>query len=203
MHKEILSKEQIALLPLLKKFNKNFGLVGGTAVALHVGHRRSIDFDLFSLKSFRNIFLKRKIKNIVKIDEVLVNIDGEFTFFSRGVKITFFNYPFAIDYRVGLDEIIKIPDLLTLAAMKAYALGKRAKWKDYLDLYFIIRDYYSINEIIEKGKDIFSNEFNDKIFRTQLSYFADINYEEEIDFLPGFKVSDAQIKKELVNFSIL
>ncbi len=51
-HKEILTKEQIKLLPLLGKFSKDFGLVGGTAVALHLGHRRSLDFDLFSSKKF-------------------------------------------------------------------------------------------------------------------------------------------------------
>jgi hypothetical protein len=38
LHKEIMIKEQIALLPLLKSFSKDFGLVGGTAIALHIGH---------------------------------------------------------------------------------------------------------------------------------------------------------------------
>ena len=50
MHKEILSKEQFDLLPFIKLFSKDFYLVGGTAVALHIGHRRSIDFDLFTDK---------------------------------------------------------------------------------------------------------------------------------------------------------
>ncbi len=52
MHKEILTKEQTALLPIVKAFNKDFRLVGGTAIAWHAGHRRSIDFDLmeFSLE---------------------------------------------------------------------------------------------------------------------------------------------------------
>ena len=49
MHKEILTDEQINLLPLVQLFNKDFGLVGGTAIAFHIGHRESIDFDLFSL----------------------------------------------------------------------------------------------------------------------------------------------------------
>lgn len=49
--------------------------------------------------------------------------------------------------------------------MKAFALGRRAKWKDYVDLYFIIKDYHSIDEICTKGKEIFEGEFNEKIFR--------------------------------------
>ncbi len=50
MHKEILSSKQIELLPLIKEFSKRFTLVGGTAIGLQIGHRRSIDFDLFSAK---------------------------------------------------------------------------------------------------------------------------------------------------------
>lgn len=61
MHKEILTKEQVELLPLLQKFSKNFFLVGGTAMALHIGHRRSVDFDLFSHEAFSIAGIKRKI----------------------------------------------------------------------------------------------------------------------------------------------
>ena len=202
MHKEILTKEQVELLPLLKKVSKNFGMVGGTSIALHMGHRESIDFDLFSYKKFNNQVIKRNISSIIKIDKVLVNKLGEFTFFSNGVKITFFNYPFEIEYKDNLDGIIKIPDLLTLAAMKAYALGMRAKWKDYVDLYFIIKDHFSIDKIIKKGRKVFGNEFNRKIFRTQLSYFDDINYAEKISYKPGFEVDDKIVKKALVEFSL-
>lgn len=51
LHKEIITKEQSKLLPLVAEFSKDFGLVGGTAIALYLGHRRSIDFDLFSQKN--------------------------------------------------------------------------------------------------------------------------------------------------------
>lgn len=202
MHKEILTKEQVQLFPLLKKIGKEFGLVGGTAVALHIGHRRSIDFDFFSYKDFKTIFLKKRIQSIVKIDKILVDKKGEFTFIANNVKITFFHYPFVIHYEENLDKIIAMPDLVTLAAMKAYALGRRAKWKDYVDLYFIIREYHSIHDIIKKGEDIFGNEFNSKIFRTQLSYFDDISYDEKIEFLPGQEISEKKMKEELIEFSL-
>ncbi len=47
MHNEILSPAQTELVPLIKSFSREFYLVGDTAIALHIGHRRSIDFDLF------------------------------------------------------------------------------------------------------------------------------------------------------------
>ena len=53
MHKEIFTKEQTDLLPLIKEFSKDFILVGGTAIALHIGHRQSIDFDLFHTENLR------------------------------------------------------------------------------------------------------------------------------------------------------
>jgi hypothetical protein len=51
MHEEILTKNQLELLSLIRVFNRSFYLVGGTAIALYLGHRQSIDFDLFNLNA--------------------------------------------------------------------------------------------------------------------------------------------------------
>jgi hypothetical protein len=204
MHKEILTKEQVKLLPLLSKFSRSFGLTGGTAIALYIGHRESLDFDLFTLKNkpFKNTEIKRKVSEIKDIDEVIVNKLDEFTFIINAVKFTFFRYPFEIDFSEKLDNIIKMPDLLTLAAMKAYSLGQRAKWKDYVDLYFIVRDFYKTTDIIERAKEIFKNEFNEKMFKVQLSYSDDIDYSEKIIYKKGFAIDDKTIKKALTEYSL-
>jgi hypothetical protein len=201
-HKEILTQEQVKLLPVLKPFLRNFGLVGGTAIALHIGHRRSVDFDMFSNKKFSNFEVGKRIKEKTKIDKVIIDKLDEFTFVAEEVKFTFFRYIYEIEYSQKAGSIVKMPDLLTLAAMKAFALGRRTKWKDYVDLYFIMRDFYGINEIVKRGKEIFGSEFNDKIFKVQLSYFKDINYEETVKFMPGFETSDKVIKKKLIEFSL-
>ncbi|MFA4890223.1 MAG: nucleotidyl transferase AbiEii/AbiGii toxin family protein [Candidatus Paceibacterota bacterium] len=202
MHKEILTDEQIKLLPLLEKFSKNFGLVGGTAVALHIGHRRSIDFDLFSLKKFNNLTLQKKISRYFKIDEVIVNKAGEYTIFIKGVKLTFFHYNYPIVFSERLDKVVKLPNLLTLAAMKLFAMGMRAKWKDYVDVYFILKEHYTITDIVKKGEEIFGGECNEKLFRSQMAYFKDVNYSESVEYMKGFEVSDKIIKKELIKFSL-
>ncbi len=201
MHKEILTKKQKEFFPDLSLFSPDFGLVGGTAIALHLGHRQSVDFGLFSNKEFDNLAIKKKIKKRIKVEKVLVDQSDEFSFISDGVKFTFFYYPFQIDFSQKIDDL-KLPDLLTLVAMKAYSLGRRAKWKDYIDLYFIMKDHFNIKKIIEKTKNVFGNEFNEKIFRTQLSYFKDINYSEKIVYLAGFEKEEKEIKKELTNFSL-
>ena len=202
MHREILAETQSKLLPIVKLFSKKFGLVGGTAVALHLGHRESLDFDLFSFSGFNNYSIKATIAQNLAIDTVLVNKKGEYTFLISGVKFTFFQFPYKISYSESFDNIVKLPDILTLGAMKAFALGRRAKWKDYIDLYFILKEHHTISEITVKGVEIFGNEFNEKIFRTQLAYFEDIDYLEQIIYKKGFSIDDEVIKKALVGFSL-
>ena len=202
MHKEVLTQKQLNLLPLLKVFSKNFGLVGETAIALYLGHRKSIDFDLVSLKEFDNLKIRKEILKFKKPFKVIIDQKGEYSIVIDGVKITFLHYPFKIKFSRNFENIIKLPDLLTLSAMKAYALGRRAKWKDYVDLYFIIKHYCDIKKIIKKAKNIFGNEFNEKMFRAELAYFKDIDFSEKIIYLKGFKTKDEEIKRALINFSL-
>lgn len=203
MHKKILTQEQQNLLPLAGKFAEDFGLAGGTAIALQIGHRRSIDFDLFSVKEFDD----NKIRNTIKeegwnIEKVLMEEKDQFTFLINGVQLTFLYYPYQIEFPESLENFLKMPDLLTLAAMKAFTLARRAKWKDYVDLYFIMKEYHSLKEITDKAREIFGKEFNERIFREALAFFDDVSYEEEIEFMSGFEVDDETIKKSLVNHSI-
>ncbi|MBU1159702.1 nucleotidyl transferase AbiEii/AbiGii toxin family protein [Patescibacteria group bacterium] len=202
MHREILTGNQIKLLPIVQMFSRNFGLVGGTAIALQIGHRHSIDFDLFAGKKFSNFNIRKRISGRRGIRSIFKDEEGQYTFVIYDVQFTFFHYPYKIDFSEKFEDIIKIPNLLTLAAMKAFALGRRSKWKDYVDLYFIIKNYHPIKSIIKRGQKMFGHEFNEKLFRSQLAYFKDINYSEEVEFLPGFAVSDKEIKKELIKFSL-
>ena len=202
MHREILTKNQADLLFIPQMFSKNFGLVGGTAIALQIGHRHSIDFDLFTNKHFSNFSIKKRISKHRKIKNVFYDEDGHYTFIIGDVQFTFFHYPYKLDFPKKFGDIVRMPDLLTLAAMKAFALGRRARWKDYVDLYFVMKCYYGIDEIIKKAKKIFGQEFNEKLFRSQLVYFKDIDYTERIIYLKGFATDDKIIKKELINFSL-
>ena len=202
MHREILTKEQIRALAIVQEFNQNFFLVGGTAIALHLGHRQSIDFDLFTAEDLDIEKIRRKIFKHAKIERVFEKNNTEYTVSVLGVKFTFLTYPYPVEAVLSFEKIITLPDILTLSAMKAYALGRRTKWKDYVDLYFILKDHFSILEISKKAKEIFGEEFNEKIFREALCYFEDINYDEEVIFMKGFEVDQETIKKALTEFSL-
>lgn len=201
MHEEILEEKQKSLLTLLRKFSPQFGLVGGTAIALHLGHRRSIDFDLFTAINFDTDKIREIIRKEHLIQDVLVENPNELTVFVDSVKMTFYKYPFNIDFSLPFLDIIKIPDLTILGAMKAFALGKRAKWKDYVDLYFIFKKF-NLKDIVDKAKQLFLGEFNEKLFREQLSYFNDIDRTEKIIYVNNFEVSDTEIEKSLIDVSL-
>ncbi|TRX41506.1 nucleotidyl transferase AbiEii/AbiGii toxin family protein [Flavobacterium restrictum] len=200
MHLEILSNEQTELLPVLSQFKREYYLVGGTAIALHIGHRESIDFDLFKQKSIRKKDVYTKLKNVdYKVSFADYN---QINMLSNGVKITFFSFPYAVPLDSELKGVLKMPDLLTLAAMKAFALGRRSKWKDYVDLYFIIKFHFSFSLIAKKAKDVFKDEFIEKQFIAQLGYFKGINYDEEVTFLIPNPPTEEEIQEFLTEISI-
>ncbi|MBN1331330.1 nucleotidyl transferase AbiEii/AbiGii toxin family protein [Candidatus Dojkabacteria bacterium] len=197
IHREVLNKKQLELWPLLPQF-KDFYLAGGTSLALQIGHRKSIDFDLFHNAPINTEeILKLLDKN--RISNVIVDTQDEFTLIYNQMKLTFLNYPFNVKTNVKLENIESI-DPLTIAAMKAYALGRRAKWKDYVDLYFVSRKY-SLDHIIDRAKNIFDNLFSEKLFRTQLCYFDDVDYTEKVEYTEGHEVTDKKIKEHLKKVS--
>jgi hypothetical protein len=201
MHEEVLSPKQKALLSLIGSFSDKFCLIGGTAVALQLGHRTSIDFDLLTTSELKTNDIRNQIGKSYSIETVLIDETNEFTLVIDGVKFTFLKYPFEVYAEINFKNIIKMPDLLSLGAMKAYTLGRRAKWKDYIDLYFII-GRFSFKELLARAVQIYGAEFNEKLFREQLAYFEDIDYSEKVDFVKGFETEDKKIKDKLIEISL-
>ncbi len=201
MHLNILNNEQFKQLELLGKFKREFTLVGGTAIALHIGHRKSIDFDLFKETTLKALRIKKTLlEKKIKYQLIFENADGMHILINN-VKWTFFHYPFPIYPFAVLQKYFKIPDLLTHAAMKAYAIGRRSKWKYYVDLYFILENHYKITRIAKRASEIFGDGFSEKLFRVQLVYFKDIDYSESIEWLTK-PISDKEIQKGLIRIAV-
>ena len=202
MHKEVLNGKQIELLTVMEAFKREYYLVGGTAIALHIGHRRSIDFDMFKLSPINHK------KNLDKLNAsgfsytVTRRVEEQMNLIVNDVKVTFFQYPFAIKATAKFENIFRIPSLIDLAAMKAYALGRRSKWKDYVDLFFLITEHYSIKQISGRATEIFGELFSEKLFRSQLCYFDDVDYTEQVDYIIANPPSDDKIKQTLTEFAV-
>lgn len=119
----------------------------------------------------------------------------------NNVKVTFFSYPYPILHPVKVESFITIPTLLSLASMKAFALGRRAKWKDFVDLYYILRDHFTIDDISRECEKTFKGQFSEKLFRQQLAFHKDIDFSEPVEFL-GEPVPDNIIKEFLIEKAI-
>ena len=202
MHLNILNDNQQKLFPLLAKFKKEFYMVGGTAIALHIGHRLSIDFDLFKVGIIKHKAILKKFEEQKEEIKIIFKDDNQLHLNCREVKFTFFDFEFEVAHPILVQNFITIPTLLDLAAMKAYALGRRSKWKDYVDLFFILKNHYSLIEISKRAAEIFGGLFSEKLFRGQLSYFMGISFDEQVEFLPGFETAETIIKDFLTEAAL-
>lgn len=183
MHEEALTATGKKLFPKLKQFS-SFYLAGGTALALQLGHRISDDFDLFSKDEIPKTLLL-KVKNVFKDTTIVLSINNpdELTVFVDTVKITFIRYPFLIVLPLRTHKGLELLETKEIAATKAYTLGRRGEYKDYIDLYFLlVEEHVSLEEIITLAEKKYGHEFNARLFLEQLVYLEDIE-ETDIQFL--------------------
>lgn len=201
MFKEVLYKNQLDNIKLLQIFSNKFYLAWWTAIALQLGHRKSIDFDLFSSEDLNNNQILNKLKKEwFKVDRILVdNVWEELTLIIWWIKVTFLYYPFDIVLSKSF-EWIKLPDLLHLWAMKFYTLWRRSKWKDYVDIYFLFKNGYTLRQISDLAEKIFEWWYNEKLLREQLCYYKDIDYTEEVEYI-WEPLKNNKIEKYLIEVS--
>lgn len=175
IHLELLDKERHKTFEGLKIFRKEGTLAGGTALSLQIQHRLSFDFDIFLHREIkRGDFLKlRKAFGIKRTD---INTSDQLTITTNdGVNITLVRY-----YHQPLFEKVKTSSLplysvKDIATDKAFTIGRRAVWRDYVDLFFILKQKrLDILHLTELAQNRFGAEFNSKLFLEQLVYFKDL-----------------------------
>lgn len=179
-HLEILDKVRQGLLKKLLPFTKDFVLGGGTALVLQINHRKSFDFDFFSSFPIEKSLIE-KISNSLTIGNISVDNADELTFFTdNDIKVTFLYYPFPHAFPLEtLENGLQLFSVKDIAVKKAYTIGRRGEYRDYLDLYSILKnEYMNLSEVISCAKKIYGSVFEEKIFLEQLVYFGDLlNFE--------------------------
>jgi len=185
MHDNAFTKEAADMFPNFRRF-KGFYLVGGTALALHIGHRLSVDFDLFSsgeLSSHLLVQIKRVFSPYPT--SVTYRAPEQLTVLIHNVKTTFFHYPYPLVDPCVVYHGVAIATVLEIAAMKALSIGKRLSYKDYVDWYFLLKEgHVKLKEVIAHAKKKFGGDFNDRLFLGQLVSLEDIPT-QKIYFLRG------------------
>lgn len=162
--------KQLMLNPLLK----NSYLVGGTSLALQLGHRQSIDLDLFSILPFDSNILLEKLKEHFNI-QPLTNTDVILICVVNGIKLdcVYFRYPLA--FPIIEIEGTRMADMRDIAPMKLDAITKRGSKKDFIDMYYLFQ-LYSLKEILVWYQNMFKHSTSFHVIRS-LSYFEDAEYD--------------------------
>jgi hypothetical protein len=179
----VLKLKQREVFDKLRNFS-DFYLVGGTALALQIGHRVSIDFDLFKEKELDKNFIA-KIYRVFKGQKInfFLRHSEQMNVEINSVKINFVKYPYPLIFKLKTINGVKTASIKEITLMKSFTLGRRATLKDYVDLYFILqKKIMSLEKIIKGCTKKYGKEFNDRLFLEELTYLEDVG-EGKIEFL--------------------
>ncbi len=197
MFYNILDKKRIDILPFLKEFRKDFYLAGGTALALQIGHRDSLDFDFFCAEDLDTKKLFEKIKTVFKEHAILKTQEEKNTlsvFIDNHIKLSFFTFEYKLIGKTLNDEYFRMASISDIACMKFSAITSRAVNKDYIDLYFILRTN-RLEDLLKKCSRKMPALDTNLILKS-LVFFEDIE-EVKIKFKNNNKVSFSQIREFL------
>ena len=170
----LLPNTKILLLKMIKNssFLSKYVLVGGSALTLHICHRKSEDLDFFT---YSNDFDKIEILGFLqkfKSKEIINQTNEQIDLLLDGVKVTFFNakWSFLKPKKINMFNLATIEQI---AAMKVNVLFLRAKYRDYYDMYFLVKQCMSLKDIFRVSEYIIEG-VTFKLFAIALVYIDDI-----------------------------
>ena len=191
----LLPKTRNLLQDMVKEcgFLKNYVLVGGSALALHLCHRKSEDLDFFT---YSDSFDKKEIfdfLNRFKDKEIINQNSEQIDVLLNGVKVTFFNAKWNF-LKPDKIEQFNLASKKSIAAMKVNTLFLRAKYRDYYDLYCLIKNGgLGLMEIYENSVSIVEG-INFKLFAAALLYIDDIEEDSIAHLEPKEQIPKKKIR---------
>lgn len=185
---ELLKKLQ--RLPVLEQTR----LVGGTALALQLGHRKSIDLDFFGTVDCEAEYLRESIAGIASLT-ILKESPHIHIYIVDGIKVDIVNYKYPWLDDVVLEQGLRLASVSDIAAMKITAIIGRGTKKDFIDIAFLLH-HFSLEEILH----FYAAKYNDSsVFMAMksLAYFEDA----EADPMPDMFVNQSwqQVKAYILS----
>lgn len=185
---ELLKKLQ--RLPVLEQTR----LVGGTALALQLGHRKSIDLDFFGTIDCEAEYLRESIAGIASLT-ILKESPHIHIYIVDGIKVDIVNYKYPWLDDVVVEQGLRLASVSDIAAMKITAIIGRGTKKDFIDIAFLLH-HFSLEEILH----FYAAKYNDSsVFMAMksLAYFDDA----EADPMPDMFVNQSwqQVKAHILS----
>lgn len=198
MFEEVLPKDSKSALAVLGESGllKEAYLAGGTALALQIGHRISVDFDFFTRKEFDENFFIQKLTELPLRFRLEKTDPGTVLGYLDKTKFSlfFYKYPLLTEAHKFLN--LNISDIKDIGPMKLAAISDRGTKRDFIDLYFIIavEKFFNLQEVL----DLYDQKFkilnrNKTHILKSLIYFDDAEKQSMPKMLK--KVSWPKVKK--------
>src|SRR3989344_9365292 len=194
MFYDILDKERMSVLPKLAFLKDRFYLAGGTGLALQIGHRDSVDFDFFTKENFDTFNLYKELLEVFGQENVVKTLEEKGTLsiiLNEKIKLSFFSWPYRLLEPLIKEEFLDTAGIIDIGCMKLSAVTGRAVEKDYIDLYFILKQI-SLTTLLSKAKEKMPDLDYNLILKS-IIYFDDV-VKENIIFKHNRDVSFDEIK---------
>lgn len=184
-------------------FLKSFYLSGGTGLALQIGHRESEDLDFFSEHKFDSFKLLSDLKENYNIENSQAS-EGTLNCFLEGTKLQFLHYPYKLLENPIIWEGVNISSKIDIACTKLITISSRGSKKDFIDIYFLLKEYSLLDLITELGKKYNEIDYNLSHILKSLVYFEDARLEPMPRMHSHIEWVDVErtMLKEIENFEI-
>ena len=178
-----------------EKYMDRFSLVGGTALALQLGHRQSEDLDfIFDGEKIESLGIKRFIARIFPNYRLMREEAGyQLDFLVQEVKLTFFSsgavlIPFLVKGHTIQYGNINIATVDVISTLKMATISQRSTIRDYYDIYYVSKHILPLSEIFNNTKSLIPN-------LSPITYSETIVYTKDI---PENSVGSHLLPKETV-----
>jgi len=186
-------------LELLKRllaipYFSNLYLAGGTSLALQIGHRKSIDLDLFGTIDADDISIAKTLNSLGNIQLIKKTTNIQI-YIVNGVKVDIVNYHYPWIQPACKEDQLRLAGKKDIAAMKLAAITGRGSRKDFIDIYFLLKEF-NLQEMLSFYDEKYHDGSSFLVLKS-LTYFDDA----EIDPQPYMlkKTDWEQIKKSIVS----
>lgn len=179
----VLDQHRRQVFKELRAWQQEWYLAGGTGLALQLGHRRSFDFDLFGYKKLIPEDRAKVIRVFGDKTRFTLDTDQQLTWITGTeikISLTYTSHtPLHPQIDTGSVPLASIADI---ASDKAFVIGRRGEYRDYVDLTFILKKGLDLATIIKESRQRYGAMFEEKLFLEQLDYLDDLT-EFTIDFI--------------------
>lgn len=166
------------LIELMQKpYLQGFNLVGGTSLSLQIGHRISVDLDMFTTEPFDTNELKSNLEDDFPVFQVILESQNTLITTINDIKVDFIRFKYGFAYPIRFEDQIRLANIKDIAAMKLDAITGRGKKKDFFDLFFLL-ERFSLSELLSLYQEKYRHSTIFHVVKS-ISYFEEAEAEPD------------------------